>query len=75
MSWRSNARYAILIADSPGHGSKYHEKDAEDDYPKGDPNWLVLEDLMKKYVEKNINLCLTRIDDYTDIMFNIMKKA
>ena len=30
---------------------------------------------MKKYVEKNINLCLTRIDDYTDKMFNIMKKA
>ena len=75
MSWRSNARYAILIADAPGHGSKYHEKDVEDDYPKGDPNGLVLEDLMKKYVEKNINLCLTRIDDYTDKMFNIMKKA
>ena len=73
MSWRSNARYAILIADAPGHGNQYHEKDVEDDYPNGDPNGLVLEDLMKKYVEKNINLCLTIIDDYTDIMFKRMK--
>ena len=75
MSWRSNARYAILIADAPGHGNKYHESDVEDHYPKGDPNGLVIEDLMKKYVEKNINLTLTRIDDYTDIMFKIMKKT
>ena len=75
MSWRSNARYAILIADAPGHGSKYHDKDVEDDYPKGDPNGLVIEELMQKYVQKNINLCLTRIDDYTDIMFKAMKEA
>ena len=75
MSWRSNARYAILIADAPGHGKKYHTKDVEDDYPKGDPNGLVLEDLMKKYVEKNINLCLTTITEYTDLMFKAMKNA
>ena len=75
MSWRSNARYAILIADAPGHGKKYHTKDVEDDYPKGDPNGLVLEDLMKKYVEKNINLCLTSITDYTELMFQAMIKS
>ena len=75
MSWRSNARYAILIADAPGHGNKYHESDVEDDYPKGDPNGLILEDIMKEYAKKNINLCLARIDDYTDKMFNIMKKS
>ena len=75
MSWRSNARYAILIADAPGHGKKYHEKDVEDNYPNGDPNGLVIEDLMKKYVQKNINLTLAVIDDYTDKMFNIMKQA
>jgi len=72
MSWRSNARYAILIADAPGHGKKYHENDVEDDYPNGDPNGNVLEVLMKEYAEKNINLCLTRIDDYTDKMFGIL---
>ena len=75
MSWRSNARYAILIADAPGHGSKYHDKDVEDHYPDGDPNGHVLEDLMKEYANKNINLNLARIDDYTDIMFDALKKS
>ena len=75
MSWRSNARLAILICDAPCHGKKYHDNDVEDDYPNGDPNGLILEDLMKKYVEKNINLVLTRIDDYTDKMFKIMKDS
>jgi len=69
MSWKSNARYAILITDAPGHGKKYHEDDVGDDYINGDPHGLDLEDLMKKYVENNINLCLTRIDNYTDTMY------
>ena len=59
MSWRSNARYAVLIADAPGHGKQYHEDDVEDDYKNGDPNGHGLEDLMRDYAKKNINLCLT----------------
>ena len=75
MNWRSNARYAVLIADAPGHGNQYHTAEVQDDYGKGDPNGLVLEEIMEKYVENNINLCLTRIDEYTDIMFDKMIKA
>ena len=75
MNWRSNARYAILIADAPGHGNQYHTNEVQDDYENGDPNGLVLEDIMEKYADNNINLCLTRIDDYTDIMFEKMTKA
>ena len=75
MNWRSNARYAILIADAPGHGNQYHEDDVQDDYGSGDPNGLVIEDLMQKYAENNINLCLTKIDSYTDIMFDKMMQA
>ena len=75
MSWRSNARYAILIADAPGHGEKYHESDVQDDYLNGDPNGLVLEEIMRQYAKKNINLCLCKIDDYTDKMFKCMKDA
>lgn len=75
MSWKSNARYAILIADAPGHGKQYHDDDVEDHYLEGDPNKHDLKDLMKLYVKKNINLCLTIITDYTDIMFKEMKKA
>ena len=75
MNWRSNARYAILIADAPGHGNQYHDNEVQDDYGDGDPNGLVIEDLMEKYVDNNINLCLTKIDDYTDIMFDRMMQA
>ena len=75
MSWRSNARYAILIADAPAHGSKYHGDDVQDDYEKGDPNGRELEALIKEYVNKNINLCVTRIDDYTDKMFAVFDKV
>ena len=75
MNWRSNARYAILIADAPGHGNQYHDNEVQDDYGNGDPNGLVIEELMEKYVDNNINLCLTKIDDYTDIMFDKMMQA
>ena len=30
---------------------------------------------MEKYVDNNINLCLTRISEYTDKMFDLMIKA
>jgi len=72
LSWKSNARVAILIADAPGHGKQYHEDNVDDDFPDGDPNGLILEDLMKKYIENNINLCLTRIANYTDTMYKIL---
>ena len=70
-----NAGLTILIADAPGHGNQYHESDVQDDYGSGDPNGLVIEELMEKYVDNNINLCLTKIDDYTDIMFDKMMQA
>jgi hypothetical protein len=34
-NWTSKTKYAVLIADAPCHGSKYH--DDQDDYPDGDP--------------------------------------
>ena len=43
--WESKTRYAVIIADAPAHGTKYHELgDSEDNYPKGDPMGLVLEE-------------------------------
>jgi len=72
LSWKSNARYAVLIADAPGHGKQYHEDDVDDDFPEGYPKGLILEDLMKKYYKNNINLHLTRIANYTDKMYKIL---
>ena len=35
-NWKNNARFAILIADAPCHGIKYHSMG--DSYPYGVPN-------------------------------------
>lgn len=74
MTWKSNARYAVFIADAPGHGSKYHEPDVGDDYKDGDPNGLIFEDIVREYCRKNVNFNAVKIDTYTDIIFDIMSK-
>lgn len=43
MQWQARARYAILVADAPCHGKKYHEDSIDDEYPKGDPNGIDIE--------------------------------
>jgi hypothetical protein len=35
MKWTATAKYAVLIADAPCHGKKYHKE--HDTYPEGDP--------------------------------------
>lgn len=35
MKWSATAKYAVLIADAPCHGKKYHA--VGDSYPEGDP--------------------------------------
>ena len=43
--WESKTRYAVIIGDAPAHGTKYHELgDTADNYPRGDPMGLVLEE-------------------------------
>ena len=44
----------IHIADAPCHGAEYHDLVVSDDYPKGDPTGLELNDLMKKLADKQI---------------------
>ena len=73
MSWRSNARYAILLTVSPEHGIQYHDNYILDDDPERDQYELILEEIAKNYAKKNINLCLTRIDYSTNKMFKILK--
>mmetsp|Transcript_41174 Transcript_41174/g.43066 ORF Transcript_41174/g.43066 Transcript_41174/m.43066 type:complete len:800 (-) Transcript_41174:61-2460(-) len=76
MSWKSEARFCVLICDAPCHGRKYHTNEyMRDDYPNGDPNGLVIEDLIKEYGKKGINFYGVKIDDNTDKMFQILNKS
>lgn len=74
MNWREkSAKYAILIADAPCHGKKYHNYD--DDYPEGDPNGLIPEHLMSDFGKKDITFYAIKIKTYTDKMFDYFNDA
>ena len=73
MNWQSKAKYAVLVCDAPCHGSKYHNV-VYDKYKMGDPNGLVIEDLVKEFVDKGITLYCVEINDSTNIMFECMRK-
>ena len=49
-----SAQVLIHIADAACHGAQYHDSDIADDYPKGDPGGLKLDDLMKQVADKQI---------------------
>ena len=71
--WKSNARFAILFADFPCHGSKYHSPYLSENYPNGDPNRTNIEESIKNLAEINVSLFCTKITSNTDIMFPIFE--
>ena len=70
-NWKSDARYSILVADAPCHGTKYHIDEIEDDYPNGVPGRKNIEILINELAAKNVSLFCMEITEYTDIMFKI----
>ena len=72
MKWESNSKYAILVCDAPCHGKKYHNI-SYDKFSDGDPEGVLLEDVIKKFYEKGITFYCIEINNTTKKMFNIMK--
>lgn len=75
MNWELNDRYAFLIAETSKDGKLYQTKEAKIGYEKRNPNGLVLENLIKKYADNNINLYSNKIDEYSKIIFDRMIKV
>lgn len=72
--WRGKSRFAILVTDSPCHGTKYHDfPEEEDNFPKGDKNDRKIEDFIKYFAENEISLFCLDINKTTDKMFKIFK--
>ena len=67
--WKSNTRFAILLADAPCHGEQYHGIKKFDSYPKGDPKYKI-DNLIQKFAEKNINLICLNITKMTIQLYN-----
>ena len=64
------------ICDAPCHGERYHDEDIADNHlVKGE---RYLEEKVKRFKEipnaKNVYFHAIKINDYTDIMFGIMKE-
>lgn len=64
VDWKSEARLLILIADAPCHGSKFHSM--ADTYPNGDPNGLIIEDLVAEIGRKGIDFSAIRVHHNTE---------
>ena len=74
MDWKSKAKYVVLVCDAPCHGSKYHDIYL-DNFGDGDPNGLVIEDLMQNFKKMDITFYCIKINNTTKKMFDIMKQV
>ena len=74
LSWRKkSAKFCILIADAPCHGIQYHEIPNFDSFEKGDSKHKV-DEIVKNYATKNINLlCLNIMDKTKKLYQNFIK--
>ena len=70
-NWTCKAKFAVLIPDSPCHGSKYHGPDIMDNYPKGIKNRKDIEESVKKLANNGVSLICIKLNQSTDIMFKI----
>jgi len=77
LSWmpleKQTIKLCFFVADAPCHGRQYHS--SNDDYPAGNPNGLVLEELVKEFSDREILLTCYKLTNETEKMYSIMEKA
>ena len=69
----SKSKFALLIADAPCHGIQYHEISNFDSHQNGDPRYKI-DEIIKTYASKNINLLCLNIDEKTRKLYENFKK-
>lgn len=76
LDWQAETRIAFHICDAPAHGRQYHnDNNTYDDYPKGSPYGISLEEIMNKLTSMQINLTFIKLTNLTDKMFEVMSEA
>ena len=70
--WTGKTRFAVLIADVPCHGLKYHGLEGFDSYPNGDDTKynITIDKIVEKFARKNISLLCLNITNKTVNLFN-----
>ena len=74
--WEGKSRFAILVTDSPCHGTKYHNftGEGEDNFPDGDKINRNIEEYIEFFAKNEISLFCLKINSTTDKMFGIFKE-
>ena len=68
-AWTGKSRFAVLIADVPCHGVKYHGLENFDKFPDGDGKYNI-EKIIEDYAKKEISLLCLNITDKTVNLYN-----
>ncbi|KAL4467277.1 hypothetical protein ABPG72_010084 [Tetrahymena utriculariae] len=71
--WKSQAKYAVFIADCPAHGKEYSDAHG-DRYPDGDPDGIDLKQEFKNLIKKGVKLYSIQITQQTKQMFELFKQ-
>ena len=67
--WSGKSRFAVLIADVPCHGKKYHGLEGFDSHPNGDGKYNI-DKIIEEFARKNISLLCLNITDKTINLYN-----
>ncbi|XP_028404560.1 alpha-protein kinase vwkA-like [Dendronephthya gigantea] len=73
LSWVKQTRILFHIADSPCHGTRFHDPSVGDEYPNGDPRGLHIEDLLSKLDELKIIYWFAKLGNTTDLMIKVFQ--
>jgi hypothetical protein len=73
LSWSKQTRILFHIADSPCHGTRFHDPSVADDHPNGDPRGLQIEDLLSKLEQLSIIYWFAKLGNATDLMVQVFQ--
>ena len=73
LAWSKETRILFHIADSPCHGTRFHDPSVGDEYPNGDPRGLRIEDLLSKLEELKIIYWFAKLGSATDLMVQVFQ--
>ena len=73
LSWSRQTRILFHIADSPCHGTRFHDPSVGDEYPNGDPRGLRIEDLLSKLEGLQVIYWFAKLGSMTDLMVQVFQ--
>ena len=73
LSWNKQTRMLFHIADSPCHGTRFHDPSVSDDDPDGDRRGLQIEDLLSKLEGLKVIYWFAKLNNLTDLMVQVFQ--